>query len=123
MTEEVKTAFEAVAEEGFTSILELAVGSEEWKDAVHGMAELSRVYIDEALELKKIELEKEKLELDKKKAFWDKVKMGVEASTVICVMIWTSHETSKGYEFEKTGTVVSGTLKRILNGMKTPKVL
>lgn len=123
MTEETKTAFEAVAEETFDKILDLEVGSEEWCKAVHGAAELGKVYIDEAIELRKIEQEQEKLELERKKAMWDKVKLGIETATVVVVMLWTSAETRKGYEFEKTGTVTSNTFKRILNGMRTPKVL
>lgn len=123
MTEETKTAFEAVAEETFERMLEMEVGSEIWNNAARGAAELGKVYIDEAIEVRKLELEREKLELERKKAFWDKVRLGVETATVVVVMIWTSHETKKGYQFEQTGTVTSGTLKRVLNGMRTPKVL
>ena len=123
MTEETKTAFEAVAEEAFERMLEMEVGSETWNNAARGAAELGKVYIDEAIEVRKLELEREKLELEKKRASLDKVKIAVEATMFLIAVAWTSYETKKGYQFEQTGTVTSGTLKHILNGMRTPKVL
>ena len=118
MDYETKEMLNAKIKELTRDIESLPAGSEERARAVKDLETLGKLYV----EIKKAESEASKSNdelLESKKDRW--VKIAIAGVEIAVVILFDSFWMAKGFKFEETGSLTSGTFKEFRNNNKIIK--
>ena len=91
---------------------------EEKADTIDNVVKLYRLYIDEKRTLQATEINKKQLVQGTNLGY---IRLGAEMAGIILPLIFYAYWMKKGFEFEKTGAITSGTFSGLIKHFRPTK--